>query len=41
MNVAGEFDHTVVNDDLQRAATEIAAIIARERRRPGREPLSL
>ena len=41
MTVAGEFDHTVVNDDLERAASELAAIIARERQRPGREPLSL
>ncbi len=41
MDAAGEFDHAVVNDDLQRAAAEIESIIARERRRPGREPLSL
>ncbi len=41
MDAAAEFDHTVVNDDLDRATTEIAAIIARERDRPGREPLSL
>lgn len=41
MDAAGEFDHTVVNDDLERAADEIEAIIARERERPGREPLSL
>ncbi len=40
MEVAGEFDHTVVNDDVKRAATEIEAIIARERERPGRQPLS-
>lgn len=39
MDAAAEFDHTVVNDDLERAATEIEAIIARERERPGREPL--
>jgi len=41
MDTAGEFDHTVVNDDVERAATEIEAIIARERKRPGRQPLSL
>ncbi len=41
MNAAGEFDHTVVNDDVERAAAEIEAIIDRERQRPGREPLSL
>ncbi len=40
MDVADEFDHTVVNDDLERAAAEIEAIIARERERPGRQPLS-
>ena len=41
MDAAGEFDHTVVNDDLERAATEIETIVARERERPGRQPLSL
>ncbi len=41
MDAAGEFDYTVVNDDLDRAAAEIEAIITRERERPGREPLSL
>lgn len=40
MDAAGEFDHTVVNDDLERAVDEIEAIIGRERERPGREPLS-
>ncbi len=40
MDAAGEFEHTVINDDLERAASEIEAIIARERERPGREPLS-
>jgi len=41
IDAAGEFDYTVVNDDLERAAAEIEAIINRERDRPGREPLSL
>ncbi len=41
MDVASDFDHTVVNDDLERAAAEIESIIARERERPGRQPLSL
>jgi guanylate kinase len=41
MDAAAEFDYTVVNDDLERAATETEAIIAAERKRPGREPLSL
>ena len=31
---AGEFDHVIVNDDAERAATEVAAII--EDRRKGR-----
>jgi guanylate kinase len=38
---AGEFDYTVVNDDVARAADEIEAIMARERERPGREPVRL
>ncbi|HEY5625773.1 MAG TPA: guanylate kinase [Dehalococcoidia bacterium] len=40
MDAAPEFDHTVVNDDLERAAAEIETIIATEHDRPGREPLS-
>jgi guanylate kinase len=36
MSVAAEFDHTVVNDDVSRAADEIESIMARERHRPGR-----
>ena len=34
---AREFDHTVVNDDLERCAREIAAILERERLSPDRE----
>jgi guanylate kinase len=37
IDAAGEFDHTVVNDDLDAAADEIERIIAAERARPGRE----
>ncbi len=33
---AGEFDYTVVNDDLDRCAAEIEEILARERARSGR-----
>lgn len=36
MESATEFDHTVVNDDLDRCAAEILAILKRERLRPGR-----
>lgn len=35
---AGEFDFTVVNDDLERCAREIEEIIERESHAPGREP---
>lgn len=38
---AQEFDHTVVNDDLDRCAAEIEGIMARERARPERQPLRL
>jgi len=41
MAAAGEFDHRVVNDDLGRCATEIAAIVEEERRRAGRQPVSV
>lgn len=41
MAAAGEFDHTVVNDDVARAADEIEAIMSRERERPGREAVRL
>ena len=41
MDAAAEFDHTIVNDDVERAAAEIERIIAAERERPDRAPLSL
>ncbi|MEX0683855.1 MAG: guanylate kinase [Dehalococcoidia bacterium] len=41
MDVAGEFDYVVVNDDLDRAAAEIAQIVTTERRRPDRPPVEL
>ena len=41
MAVAGEFDHTVVNDDLNACADEIERILAAERSRKGREPVRL
>lgn len=39
MATADEFDHTVVNDDLDRCVERIEAILAQERSRPGREPV--
>lgn len=39
MGAAGEFDYTVINDDLSRCAGEIEEILARERVRPGRRPV--
>jgi guanylate kinase len=36
MAAAGEFDYTIVNDDLARCATEIETIMSRERSRPER-----
>lgn len=38
MAAAGEFDHTVVNDDLSHCIEEIKTIIEQERTRPGRKP---
>ena len=40
-NAAGEFDHTVVNDDLPRCAAAIEAILETERSREGRAPVDL
>jgi guanylate kinase len=37
MAAAGEFDYTVVNDELARCADEIDEIMLRERSRAGRE----
>ena len=37
MAAASEFDHTLVNDDLERALEELEAILERERSREGRE----
>ncbi len=37
MSAAGEFDYSVVNDDLAKCADEIEAIMSRERSRPGRK----
>jgi guanylate kinase len=37
MSGAREFDHTVVNDDLERCAREITAILKRERLSPDRK----
>jgi guanylate kinase len=39
MASAGEFDHTVVNDDLDRCVAEVEWILEGERRRPGRAPV--
>lgn len=41
MDTMSEFDHSVVNDDLDRAAGGVEEIIARERNRPGRKPIEL
>lgn len=41
MRSADEFDYTVINDDLDRAAAEIEEIVATERARPDRHPLEL
>lgn len=41
MAAAGEFGHTVVNDDLNACVDEIERILAAERARRGREPVRL
>lgn len=41
MALAGQFDYTVVNDDLDEAVARIEALIAGEKAKPGREPLRL
>lgn len=41
MATAEEFDYTIVNDDLTRAADQIEEIMALERERPGREDVRL
>jgi guanylate kinase len=41
MASAGEFDYTVVNDDLDRCVSKIVSIIARERARTDRPPTSV
>jgi guanylate kinase len=38
---AGDFDHLVVNDDLEKSVAEIERIIAEERSRPGRAPIRI
>ncbi len=37
MEVAAEFDHQLINDDLTRCAAELETILAQERARPGRK----
>jgi len=41
MAAAAEFDHTVVNEDLNACVDEIERILAAERSRKGREPVRL
>jgi len=41
MRQAGDFSHTVINRDLDECTAEIERIIAAERQRPGRTPVSL
>ncbi len=38
---AGDFDHLVVNDDLEKSVAEIERIIAEERSRPGRAAIEI
>ena len=38
---AGDFDHLVVNDDLEKSVAEIERIIAEERSRSGRLPIKI
>ena len=41
MAASGEFDYTVVNDDIARCAGEIERIMERERMRPGRAAVAV
>ena len=41
MAAADQFDHTVVNDDLNACVDEIERILAAERARKGREAVRL
>ena len=41
LSASGEFDHTVLNDDLNACVDRIEAILARERSRRRREPVRL
>ena len=41
MEAAGQFDYTVVNDNLDEAVAAIEGIIDQEKAKPGREPLRL
>ena len=41
MEAASQFDHTVVNEDLERCVQEIEEVLRRERARPGRQRVSL
>jgi guanylate kinase len=41
MSAADEFDHVVINDDLERAAREVVEILERERLEPGRKAVAV
>jgi len=41
MAAAPEFQHVVVNDDLDRCAKEVVGILERERERPGRKAIAV